>query len=86
MWFYAIYLFSVSRNGVSGMELHRTLGVTRKTGYRIGVQIRTLMDKADASNGDELSGHCGERRSFSWVVADAIKTVVLGMKERAGVS
>ena len=30
-WFYAIYLFSASRNGVSGKELQRQLGVTYKT-------------------------------------------------------
>src|ERR1700733_10356279 len=47
VWFYAIYLFSVSRNGVGGMELHRTLGVTRKTGQRMARQIRILMGKAD---------------------------------------
>ncbi len=27
-WFYAIYMFSVSKNGVSAKELQRTLGVT----------------------------------------------------------
>ena len=27
-WFYAIYLFSVSKNGVSAKELERQLGVT----------------------------------------------------------
>src|SRR5689334_4239756 len=30
-WFYAIYLYTVSRNGVSGKELQRALGVTYKT-------------------------------------------------------
>src|SRR5690606_29188382 len=30
-WFYAIYLFSVSKNGVSAKELERHLGVTYKT-------------------------------------------------------
>jgi hypothetical protein len=28
------------------MELHRQLGVTRKTGYRMGMQIRQLMKGA----------------------------------------
>src|ERR1700691_912856 len=35
MWFFGIFLMTTSRNGVSGMELHRQLGVTRKTGYRM---------------------------------------------------
>jgi spermidine synthase len=37
------------------MELHFVLGVTRKTGYHMGQQIRELMDKAGAEK--LLSGH-----------------------------
>ena len=47
MWFYAIYLFVTTRHGVSGKELQRQLGVTYKTAYRIGMQIRKLMEQAD---------------------------------------
>lgn len=46
-WFYAIYLFIATRHGVSGKELQRTLGVTYKTAWRMGQQIRDLMTKAD---------------------------------------
>lgn len=42
-WFYAIYLFSVSKNGVSAKELERHLGVTYKTAWRMCKQIRLLM-------------------------------------------
>ena len=55
VWFYAIYLFVTTRHGVSGKELERTLGVTYKTAYRIGMQIRTLMAKADGF--EMLKGH-----------------------------
>jgi transposase len=41
-WFYAMYLFCTTRHGVSGKELQRQLGVTYKTAYRIGMQIREL--------------------------------------------
>jgi transposase len=41
-WFYAMYLFCTTRHGVSGKELQRQLGVTYKTAYRIGMQIRKL--------------------------------------------
>lgn len=41
-WFYAIYLFTVSKNGVSGYELQRQLGVTYKTAWRMLKQIRVL--------------------------------------------
>jgi hypothetical protein len=43
-WFYALYLFSVSKNGVSAMELQRQLGVTYKTAWRIANRIRILFE------------------------------------------
>lgn len=46
-WFYAIYQFSVSKNGVSAKELERTLGVTYKTAWRMCKQIRLLMEQDD---------------------------------------
>lgn len=52
LWFYAIYLFSTSKNGVSAKELERQLGVTYKTAWRMAKQIRSLMD----NDGDMLSG------------------------------
>src|SRR5580692_7727665 len=55
VWFYAIYLFVTTRHGVSGKELQRTLGVTYKCAYRMGMQIRTLMAKADGF--EMLQGH-----------------------------
>ncbi len=47
LWFYAIYLFVTTRHGVSGKELQRELGVTYKTAWRMGQQIRDLMGAAD---------------------------------------
>ena len=41
-WFYAIYLFANSKNGVSAKELERQLGVTYKTAWRIAKQVRVL--------------------------------------------
>ena len=42
-WFYVIYLMSSTRNGVSGKEIQRQLGVTYKCAWRMGHQIRLLM-------------------------------------------
>lgn len=42
-WFHAMYLFTATRNGVSGKELERQLGVTYKCAWRIGHQLRNLM-------------------------------------------
>lgn len=51
-WFYAIYLFSQSKNGVSAKELERQLKVTYKTAWRMAKQIRMLM----TDDGEMLSG------------------------------
>lgn len=51
-WFYAIFLFANSKNGVSGKELQRQLGVTYKTAWRMAKQIRTLFNE---SGGGKLS-------------------------------
>ena len=49
LWFYAIFLFVTTRHGVSGKELQRSLGVTYKTAWRMGQQIRTPCPKLIAS-------------------------------------
>lgn len=42
-WFFAIYLMTSTRNGVAAKEIERQLGVTYKTAWRMGHQIRKLM-------------------------------------------
>jgi transposase len=88
-WFYAIYLFIATRHGVSGKELQRTLGVTYKTAWRMGQQIRDLMTKADGF--EILKGHVeldeayvGGRRHGKTGRGAAGKTIVMGLKERGG--
>lgn len=57
-WFYAMYLMTATRNGVSAKELERQLGVTYKCAWRIGHQLRELMAARDKSNTPpQLSGH-----------------------------
>ncbi|WP_022697601.1 IS1595 family transposase [Euryhalocaulis caribicus] len=88
-WFYAIYLFTVTRHGVSGKELERQLGVTYKTAWRMAKQIRELMT---AANGFEvLKGHVeldeayvGGRRPGKRGRGAEGKTIVMGLKERDG--
>lgn len=90
VWFYAIYLFVVTRHGVSGKELERQLGVTYKTAWRMGDQIRKLMCKADGFA--ILQGHVeldeayvgGVRRGGKRGRGAAGKTIVMGLKERGG--
>src|SRR5437764_12262763 len=90
MWFYAIYLFVTTRHGVSGKELQRQLGVTYKTAYRIGIQIRKLMQQADVVG--LLGGHVemneayvgGRRSGGKRGRGGEGKAIVMGMKERGG--
>jgi transposase len=89
-WFYAIYLFVTTRHGVSGKELERTLGVTYKTAWRMGQQIRTLMGKANGF--EKLFGHVeldeayvgGRRKGGKRGRGAPGKTIVMGMAERGG--
>lgn len=89
-WFYAIFLFVVTRHGVSGKELQRQLGVTYKTAWRMGHQIRILMSDADGFR--MLRGHVeldeayvGGRRSGGKRGRGAPgKTIIMGVKERGG--
>jgi transposase len=89
VWFYAIYLFVTTRHGVSGKELQRALGVTYKTAWRMGQQIRILMGKADGFA--ELQGHVEIDETYIGGVQAGVgsgrstnKTIVLGIVERGG--
>jgi transposase len=42
-WFHALYLLSVSKNGVSALEIQRQVGVAYKTAHRMAKMIRILM-------------------------------------------
>lgn len=85
-WFFAIYLFSQSKNGVSAKELERHLKVTYKTAWRIAKHVRMLMSQAE----DKLDGTVeadetyigGKRRgqAHRW----DNKTPVIGLVERGG--
>ena len=89
LWFYAIYLFTTSRHGVSAKELQRQLGVTYKTAWRMGHEIRKHMAKVDGNK--PLDGHVevdetyvgGHRPGKRGRGAEG-KTIVFGMVERGG--
>lgn len=87
-WFYAMFLFSASRHGVSGKELERQLGVTYKTAWRMGQEIRKLMSTLEpfGLTGDvEIDEtYLGGKRPGKPGRGAAGKTIVLGMKERGG--
>lgn len=90
-WFYAMYLFTTSRHGVAAMELQRQLGVTYKTAWRMGHEIRKYMSKVD---GDApLSGVVEVDESMFGGRQTGIgggfkqvgnKSIILGMMQRDG--
>jgi transposase len=98
LWFYAMFLISQTRCGISAKQLERELGVTYKTAWRILNRIRTqLMDDED---GKPLSGNVevdetamgGKPRASlgrmtrqeGVIWAKRTKTTVVGMVERGG--
>lgn len=89
LWFYAIYLFTTTRSGVSAKELQRELGVTYKCAWRMGHEIRKHMAVVDGN--EPLSGDVeidetyigGVRKGKRGRGADG-KTIVMGMLQRDG--
>ena len=90
-WFYVMFLFCASRNGVAAKEVQRQTGVTYKTAWRMCNLIRQYMGYVD---GDAPLGGAGG--SYPIVEADKAfiggrdkrghddKAIVLGMAERNG--
>lgn len=92
LWFYAIFLFTTTRHGVSAKELQRQLGVTYKTAWRMGQLIRDHMAAVDGE--EQIGGEGkivevdetfvgGEEKGAAGRAQDT-KTIVLGMIERGG--
>lgn len=87
-WFYAIFLFSQSKNGVSAMELQRHLGVTYKTAWRMARQIRELMSQGPFMFGgtveaDETYYGANTKMHIKGRGSEN-KTPIFGIVERAG--
>ncbi|GAB4535380.1 MAG: hypothetical protein Tsb0010_15300 [Parvularculaceae bacterium] len=88
-WFYAMFLFCASRNGVSAKELERQLGVTYKTAWRMARLIRAYMTAidSDAPLGGPSGGVVEADKAFVGgkdKKGQDDKTIVLGMVERGG--
>ncbi len=88
-WFFAMFLFTTTRNGVAAKELQRQLGVTYKTAWRMAKEIRIYMAYVDgnAPLGGPDGGIVEADKSFIGGhdrMGEDDKTIVLGMVERGG--
>ncbi len=91
-WFYVMFLFTTTRNGVAAKRVERELGVTYKTAWRICHEIRKYMASLDSD--DPLGGpgcivqvdetHIGGYISAREGKPLSNKTTVLGMLENGG--
>jgi len=94
LWFFAIYLMSSTRCGISAKQLEREIGVTYKTAHRMFKQIRTLLsdEGEDQLSGDvevDESAYGGKPRAYETRnklghVRKTHKPTVLAMVERRG--
>src|SRR5580658_5503587 len=87
-WFYAMYLMSATRCGISAKQIQRETGVTYKTAWRMFKQIRTLMSEEISLEGasvevDEMYAG-GKRKNGTGrpMRGDRVKAPVIGMVER----
>jgi transposase len=87
LWYYAIYLMTSTRCGISAKQVQRETGVTYKTAWRMFKQIRSLLSEPDMQLGglsvemDETGIGGTTTRSHRAVKP---KTTVFGMVERGG--
>jgi transposase len=84
-WFFAMFLMTASKNGVSARELERQLGVTYKCAWRMAHQIRQLLKEEIPTLRGTLEAdetYYGGRRKMEEKHDN--KTPIIGVLERGG--
>ena len=88
-WFYVMFLFTSTRNGVAAKRVEREIGVTYKTAWRMCRLIREYMGYVDGN--DALGGSDGATVQIDKTFVggydkrgEGDKMVVLGMVEEGG--
>ncbi len=92
-WFYAMYLMSATRCGISAKQIERETGVTYKTAWRMFKQIRSMLTDDNGPVGGRGKGveideaYMGGKRKGGTgrpMAGDKVKTPVVGIVERKG--
>lgn len=88
-WFFVLFLFCASRNGVSAREIMRQSGVTYKTAWRMARLIRAYMTEVDGEGplGGPGGGIVEADKAFIGgkdKQGEDDKAIVLGVVERGG--
>src|SRR4029078_78576 len=89
-WFYVMFLFTTTRNGVAAKRVEREIGVTYKTAWRMCHEIRKYMTAVDGN--DRVGGHfhtveCDREIIGGHAPRETMfenKTMVMGLLERGG--
>jgi|CZKG01.1.fsa_nt_gi hypothetical protein len=95
LWFFAIYLMSSTRCGISAKQLEREIGVTYKTAHRMFKQIRTLLSdegepmlsgdvEVDETAGGAKHTRAGDSRRGLANVKRSQRPTIWGAVERGG--
>jgi transposase-like protein len=89
-WFYVMFLFTTTRNGVAAKRVEREIGVTYKTAWRMCDQIRKYIATLDS---DDPMGGVGEVVQIDETLIGgkhrvglgrSQKKIVIGMMENGG--
>ncbi|MEO8293154.1 MAG: IS1595 family transposase [Actinomycetota bacterium] len=90
LWFYAIFLMSSTRCGISAKQLEREIGVTYKTAHRMFKQVRSMLQDDDEPFSGEVEvdeTYIGGRAKWArggskQARGERDKTVVFGAAQR----
>ena len=91
-WFFVMFMFCTTRNGVAAKKVERDLGVTYKTAWRMCHEIRKYMAQVDGA--DPIGGSGATVEIDETLIGGSVKgmgkryignkTYVLGMLEKGG--